>query len=384
MKKVIFLLLAFSVAAGEQQAIHLTLWKTDPPALSVAWMSSKKLAQPKVFYRPAGSPAWQTQPASLATYPESSRFFYESVLSFLQPDTEYEYSVTEENENGPIHRFRTPPLYPSSFHFTACGDMGVTKAARQVIGALITERSDFHLHLGDLSYANGLPKIWDQWFQMVAPLASSIFYQPTLGNHERERFRGKNIGYRAYLTRFALPPPETYYAFNYGAVLFIALNSDDFTNRKQFLWLKKKLKQAQKEKKWIVIYQHHPPYSSSLRRGDSPWLIQTLARLYEKSGVDLVLTGHNHNYERTYPLKMGHPTTKAKKSYRKGEGTIYVVSGGCGAYLRGFKQAIPPRTAMRAKAHHYLSIFFSVKKGFLVKAIQIPDLQEMDAFTIVP
>ena len=185
---------------------------------------------------------------------------------------------------------------------------------------------------------------------------------PTIGNHENEEMTidGKEtkIGYVSYLARFALPQAERHYTFDYGAARFVAFNSDDLANPSELDWLRTTLAKARKTKsvKWLVVFQHHPPYGSSQKRGDNQEVIKSVVPIYDQYKVDLVLCGHNHHYERQYPLRGGVITDKRQTGYKRQAGTVYVVQGGGGRELYDFAEIQPAMTAKREKVNGYLRL----------------------------
>jgi hypothetical protein len=70
----------------------------------------------------------------------------------------------------------------------------------------------------------------------------------------------------------------------------------------------------------------------------------------------LVLLGHHHNYERTYPLLGGKVVVRHPNRYRRGQGVIYVTSGGGGKSLYDLTPEQPAFTAKREKCYQYLRI----------------------------
>ena len=137
---------------------------------------------------------------------------------------------------------------------------------------------------------------------------AGVGFRPALGNHD--------VDGRADLpeTLAALRMPQRYYSFTKGPVDFFALDSNRM-DRAQLKWLLKGLSCS--ESPWQVVYMHHPIYSSG-RHGSDRDLRDRLEPVLIEGGADLVIAGHDHNYERTTPR----------------HGIVHIVSGGA-AKLRG-------------------------------------------------
>ncbi|MDW8367646.1 MAG: purple acid phosphatase, partial [Abditibacteriales bacterium] len=277
------------------------------------------------------------------------------------------------------------PDRPEDFTFVALGDHGTSGASRKNVERMVKDHPAFGLVLGDLSYANGKQPIWDEWFQLIEPFTRSFPLMCALGNHETE---GKELNdeanrYAAYLTRLAHPTPETWYRFDYAGVRFVSFNSDDYQNPAQLKWFEQTLKEAREDKavRWLIVFQHHPLYSSTVRRLNNVGLIKTMRKMLDDYEVDLVLAGHNHNYERTYPLRDIHPTTTEKSQYRNGTGVIFVTSGGGGKSLYDFVPEMPAFTAYREKVYHYLRVKVSANT-LTVEAVRTEDGTVMERFEV--
>jgi alkaline phosphatase D len=219
----------------------------------------------------------------------------------------------------------------------------------------------FHLLNGDLCYANNdptaQPGVWRDFGNNVQRSAANRPWMPCLGNHEIELTNGPH-GYLSYLTRYALPDNGvaglggSFYAFQVGSVLFISLDADDvayqdggaYTLRPidtargesipagsglfnrlysgplatgpantllaggnaQTLWLEARLAAARADPTidWIVVQMHQTALSSSTRgNGSDLGIRQAWLPLFDRYQVDLVLCGHEHDYERSFPVR---------------------------------------------------------------------------------
>lgn len=365
----------------------------DDPASSmrVMWQTDQ-LTDTVVEYgeTPAlGSVAY----GQLVTYSMQTGILHEATLVNLQPDTLYYYRVGDPlNGFSPVYTFRTAPTtHPVPFLFTAFGDHGTTSVSRQNTQNVINLNPAFHLHLGDLAYANGVQTVWDTYLNQIEPLTSRVPMMITLGNHEWENEVG--IGYEAALARFAMPGENNYnvnYVFDYGDVRFVAFNSDWYqrggsaARNAMRQWLQNVLAEARANPcvRWLIVFQHHPLFGSVARRGYNQVLINGLQPLFDQYRVDLVLQGHDQVYERTYPLRNSVPISNAMSLYQQGEGTIYITCGGGGVSIDTFG-ALPSTTAYRESTYCYLVISLQPGESLMVEARRA-DNTLIERFAIQP
>ncbi|HZP81230.1 MAG TPA: metallophosphoesterase family protein [Chthonomonadaceae bacterium] len=361
----------------------------DDPRHSVriVWQTQAATATEVVEYGTSES-LGQIARGKRASYAYETGVLHEAALTSLEPGTTYHYRVGDfAGGYSRIYSFRTAPDKPEDFTFTAFGDHGVTEAAARNVENVLREKPAFHLLLGDISYANGDQPVWDAYFTQIEPMACRIPVMPTLGNHENERIgpERKRIGYVSYLARFALPGAETHYTFDYGAARFVAFNSDDVENKEQLAWLDKTLATARQDRKvrWLIVYQHHPLFGSTQRRGDNQALIAALQPLYDKYQVDLVLQGHDHVYERQYPLRNSQAVSASLQVYPQGQGTVYVICGGGGKSLYQFTPEKPALCAVREQTYCYLKVHVPQKGALVVEARRL-DGSRIERFEIQP
>jgi hypothetical protein len=249
-------------------------------------------------------------------------------LSGLSAGTKYYYSVGSQGQTlaGPDanHFFVTSPPTGTSAaaRIWVLGDSGTADAnARAVRDAYYgfngSSYANLWLMLGDNAYESGLDTEYQAAvFDMYpATLRQSVLW-PTLGNHDGGAADSATQS-GPYYDMFTLPKQgeagglmsgtEAYYSFDYGNVHFVCLESFE-TNRAangaMLTWLQNDL--ASTPQKWIVAFWHHPPYSKGSHDSDVDIEMREMRQnalpILEAGGVDLVLTGHSHSYERSYLL----------------------------------------------------------------------------------
>lgn len=237
-------------------------------------------------------------------------------LTHLQPATSYCYAIGGISEPA---GFRTAPEAGTNvmIRFAAFGDSGSGRSDQRALFAqLETVPLDFIVHTGDLAYESGTPEeIEHNVFDVYAPLLRSFALYPIAGNHEYATDRAA-----PFLQAFVLPEngnavqAERWYSFDWGDVHFVGLDTEQI-GEEQAAWLDADLQANQLP--WTIVFAHRPPYSSG-EHGGEPRFRERFVPLLERYRVALVLSGHDHDYERTNPVN----------------GVTYVVTGGGGRGTR--------------------------------------------------
>jgi hypothetical protein len=227
------------------------------------------------------------------------------------------------------------PIYvaPSEFNFAAAGDWGCTDDTTDTVNNIVDKNPELVLGLGDYSYDEDPA---DCWLKKVKPINDKM--KIAIGNHDMEKL---NI----YTNHFCLR--EQYYSFNYYNVHLVALSTElgykPFSSQYEFV--ENDLSKAASDPNidWIVVYFHKQMYASPSNHDDYPTLRSTYHPLFNEYGVDLVLQAHNHNYQRTYPIKFNntgprHPieTSINTSTYTDPDGQIFATVGTGGVYLHPF------------------------------------------------
>lgn len=398
---------------GTPEQIHLT-WTEDPTSgVVVSWGSVAQAVNPRVSYSKGGStrtvPAVQrTYTDGLNG---ETVFAYHARLDGLSPNTPYSYLVTADNDANAAAPFsaifRTAPAGRQPFRFTSFGDIatpntnwvlsyGQSAYAVQQVNA---QQPLFHLLNGDLCYANlnpmSQPEVWRDFGNNNQASASLLPWMPCPGNHELE-FNNGPQGLNSYLTRYSLPDNGVsgfsgrWYSFRVGSVIFVSLNADDvilqdcsafvagpaplvpaastgnppiapgtslyvpgYSNGAQTAWLVATLEAARRDASidFIVVQMHECALSSSITgNGSDLGIRQTWLPIFDEYEVDLVLCGHDHDYERSFPVRgydpqkgwsaaspstsvetrRPHPVTTVDGGvFDSSEGTVHLILG-CG------------------------------------------------------
>lgn len=230
------------------------------------------------------------------------------------------------------------------FSIVAAGDWGCGRVANRTLDYILNKQPAVVLALGDLSYDRNS----DCWLNRVKPIISRV--KLAIGYHDLDQ-GGKFSREEQYLKAFNLSKP---YSFNYQNVHFLALATESAYNitdgqlldLNEYRFVERDLNEASNDGsiKWIIVFGYRPLYSSPSLHNASGILRDTYHPLFDKYGVDLVLQVHNHNYQRTYPLRYNpdRPSTPVIDNastidYSNGDrGPIFITAGTAGQDLYNF------------------------------------------------
>ena len=339
-----------------------------PNSINLSWETNEKVTSAIVKY---GEVLPFSEVESIALYddpkPESEHFIQAYTIESLKPNTPYFYEIELINQSGDtiesgILTFATAPEGKAPITFGVIGDTEARPHVNfQVAQLLWDERPNFVINLGDLTDGGKQPHKFEwthEYFTGITPLASRIPFFPVPGNGE-----GDVYWYNRY---HKLPGAERYYTFHYGDVQFFMLDSnqkDEFApGGEQYEWLEAELKKS--TAKWKFACHHHSPYSSDENDYGDSWKeksnlgdlkVRQIVPLYEQFGVDIVLFGHLHTYQRTLPI--------AENIIDQQNGVIYIQGGGAGGNLEDFTPNHTWFSAKTYRGHHYFT--FSILENDL-------------------
>ncbi len=240
-------------------------------------------------------------------------------LCGLTPGATYHYRVGAGAAVSSDATFSTAPANPASVRVLVGGDSrGNTAEWGRVLAAGASEQPDFAIFTGDAIDLGTIQDEWESWFASGASVLPNLPLMLAEGNHE--------INSRHYFSQFPLPANQQWYDFDYGDLHFVVLNDtpvdDSSIAGEEATFLTKSLSSTTKPFK--IVVHHKPPYTSSTGHPPDAELQAAWSPIYDAQGVDLVLNGHAHDYERSYPIKAGQVVAD-------GQGPVYIVQGGGGA-----------------------------------------------------
>lgn len=352
---------------------------------------------------------------------------HEITLSNLVPNQKYFYSIGTVDKifagGDEQHFFKTSPLgaMEETINIWVLGDAGTGGFnQRKVRDAFYefqdNEPLDMILLLGDNAYPSGTDdEFQDSMFEDM--YEDKLINTPTFstyGNHDAIAADNEDES-GPYFDIFNFPKKgelggipsghEGFYSFDYGDIHIISINDYDedmSVDEEQFQWLKADLEAN--DKGWLIVLLHFPPYGGSNNISDidvhSTELRATHLPLFEAHGVDLVLGGHSHHYQRSYLLAnhygysydflpdehvmdMGDGQLDGDGAYQKkvdNKGTVYLTTGSAAA-LFGINDDLD-YPAMYANHLNYGSVRLQVKHDQLDASFITEEGIIMDYFTI--
>ncbi len=353
------------------------LQMATPSSIVIRWRTSL-MTNSQVLY--GSSPDYLTQEA----FNPTATTEHEVLVSGLSPGTKYYYSVGMAGEllsgADADHYFITPPVSgtPKPARIWVVGDSGTANAdaaaVRDAYSAFTGNvPTDLWLMLGDNAYPDGTDSEYQAAvFDMYQDLLRTTALWSTLGNHDGHTADSKTES-GPYYDIFTLPRngeagglasgTEAYYSFDYGNIHFICLDSyetDRSTGGAMVTWLQYDLAATLQD--WIIAFWHHPPYTRGSHNSDRETELiemrENVLPILEDAGVDLVLSGHSHSYERSFLLDghYGNSSTLTEAMKKNGgdgradgtgaylkpsigpaphEGTVYTVAGSSGKISGG-------------------------------------------------
>jgi 3',5'-cyclic AMP phosphodiesterase CpdA len=398
--------------------LHLQFGADAASEMAVSWHTLQPVRGARVLLGRPNGKLERTVEAKEVRYTDAKSgqvvHAWHTRIGGLKPDTGYLYAALHDGAEAEFGTFRTAPRGRARFTFTSFGDQGTptlgrkgmpppdfepprefyvndnlgSPAAADTTLGVERVRPLFHLFNGDLCYANlaedRVRTWWDFWTNNSRS-ARNRPWMPSPGNHENELGNGP-IGFQAYQTYFCLPEAEgqtettrgLWYDFTAGSVRVISIANDDvayqdggnsyvrgYSAGAQKAWLEKALVAARNDTNidWIVICMHQVAISTAKANGADLGIREEWVPLFDKYGVDLVVCGHEHHYERSHPIR-GHeanatltpiPAATDTHVIDTTKGTMHMVIGGGGT-------SVPTN-----------ALFFSPPQCRVITAVGAPD-----------
>jgi 3',5'-cyclic AMP phosphodiesterase CpdA len=374
--------------------LHLQFGADASSEMVISWHTLQPVRGARVMLGRLDGKLEQTVAAVATSYTDAKSgqvvYAYHATFGGLRADSPYLYAALHDGAEPEFGTFRTSPRGRAAFTFTSFGDQGTPTLGRLYtppagvtlpsplyindnLGSpaagdttLGVERLQplFHLFNGDLCYANlahdRVRTWWDFWANNSRS-ARKRPWMPSPGNHENELGNGP-IGYQAYQTYFRVPEAAgqtdvtrgLWYAFTAGQVRVISIANDDvcyqdsgnsyvrgYSAGAQKVWLEKELAatHANRDIDWVVVCMHQVAVSTAdMANGADLGIREEWGPLFDRYGVDLVVCGHEHHYERSHPIR-GHeanatltpiPVATATDVIDTSRGTVHMVIGGGG------------------------------------------------------
>ena len=266
---------------------------------------------------------------------KKAAFIHKTWLENLQPGQTYSYRVTSQRTpvlqrivtlgrsriQSKVYEFRTVPEDANEVTFLVYGDTRTRpKVHRRIAEQMLDKKADFVVHSGDLvTSGDHYDQFGPQYFEPVRGLAENVPFYIAKGNHE---------GKKGNFEKLLIPEGQTNtFGFDYGPVHVFCVD-----NYSSGLTVQEQLEQiaddARKSNaRWKFVSYHKP----SLNFGGhwSDWGYPDALRILSEAGVDFVMTGHSHQYERFRPV--------APQAGTEGSYVTHITCGGGGAPLHDVK-----------------------------------------------
>ncbi len=309
------------LADDAPRGLHLTFPSEDAGRnVAVSWSTDARTRASVVRLGEAPEALDRTvRGHSFTWFGLEGRVQHEVHLCGLEPGRTYYYRAGGEGAWSEVGSFSTapPPGSPEGFKMAVVGDTRSLDYAvwGEVVRRVAGQGVDLLLFTGDAVALGTVQAQWDGWFDAPQPALASLPLVPTNGNHDLLAV--------PYLGQLALPGGEDHFALRYGDALVVSMDDTDPEAGAPFL------ERALGEglgAKWRILLNHRSFYSAANFHGQTAAVVAAWLPIVDRRGVELVLNGHDHNYERSKPLRGG-------EVVGPGEGTVYVVSAGGGAPL---------------------------------------------------
>lgn len=374
-----------TAALAAPQYVRLSYTGDAATSMTVAWNTTASTATEVLLGTSPGSYTQTFTGASLQANAGLGHV-HEVTLTGLSPNTKY-YYVAGNTADGFSQEasFTTGPVDDPE-----CGKLRFAFAADnrpdptfgggqnwpQILAQAAAHQPAFVLNGGDMVIDGKQVSQWLTFLNDTTAVARRIPFMPVLGNHDDGPVTGAGANYNQI---FALPvstgahgsSTEDYYYFTYGNAIFVSLSTESFTGGSipfatQAAWLDEVL--TQNPKKWKFVYYHKPSYTKEVlfsisHEPNEANQNAALVPIIDKHHVDVVFASHNHWYERFEPSNCttkGTPGSSSPCSTGASgfaSGTVYIVSGGAGAFtIPGFLCGGMSGRATCSGDHHYVLV----------------------------
>lgn len=292
-------------------------------------------------------------PLKLTSSDNKDSELHEVVLTNLKANTNYFYRVIVKEEDGneytsDVFTFQTAFEGEQPITFGIISDTQNNPAViKNVTKRILDERVQFVVHAGDIVGNGNRKHEWvNEFLNSASDLMARVPMFLALGNHDEDA--------KYYYDYLSNGNRDYYYTFSYGVAQFFIIDSDRSLDKGSEQYNRIEADLMKSKSPWKIAVYHHPPYSSDLddygdtRKGKSVYGERDqddFVRLMEKYNMNVVINGHIHSYERTFPLR--------ENKIDMEKGITYLVMGGAGG---GLEQFAPTKTWFNSKlksAHHY-------------------------------
>ncbi|MBK8480965.1 MAG: metallophosphoesterase family protein [Proteobacteria bacterium] len=377
-------------AAAQPRWLRLSYLGDDATGVGVTWntLGAKAPAFAEVRYGLTPGRYDQRTRGSLRFLGEGFGVQSEVALRGLRPDTPYYYRVGDSRGGfSAERRLRSRPAGGdpcARFRFALGGDSradrwesarGTSQRWLGLLERIVADDARFVLHTGDFVSDGKVPAQWVAYFKATERFSHALPMLYALGNHDD----GPGVGPAMYYSKLLQQPAaacakagqalEECQAFEVGPLLIASVSTltssaqgaRPFGN--QARWLDGVL--AASRSRWKLVYMHYPSYTRAGLFGHPPneqGQNAAFVPVFNARGVDLVVAGHNHFYERFAPSRCAEPSSAEPSGAEPCKvaagtpGTVYVTTGGGGAQTLPFAGGTDATRPAASTEHHYLRV----------------------------
>ena len=364
-KIIITLLLIFGFSYFAHATLGQIRWgtTTDPlNGLTLTWSNTGTADSMKWGY--TSSYEKGSFKATRRTGYASGTYFFKYVFPTVTASTTIYYELYNSSTHTWVSAgtyATAPPLNTNAFTFCSMGDCrDYPSVLTSVTNLAIARKPTFTLFNGDLTVSGNSSSQYNTFFSAVAGFLPNNLVFHAMGNHDA-------VDSTLFSNLWDLPQTNgsnLYYSFKYGNCLFITLNTNDAGDAAQITWLKNTLSAANSDPTiiWKIVSCHHCFFTDGAHSGDMDSYRSTMWKAFDDYGVDFVLTGHDHNYQRSFPINLNVSSTMPVTVFgsKTGQGRCEIISGGAGAGLYT-QQTTPDAWAINIFNSTYNYAFFSVQ-----------------------
>ncbi|KAL4227019.1 hypothetical protein ACF0H5_014995 [Mactra antiquata] len=282
------------------------------------------------------------------TNEDGAKYLHRVRLLNLSPQTKYFYHVGGETVEtlSDQFSFNVPPVMAGNTHtYMVYGDLGTeTQDLQFLLQEALNEKYEAVFHVGDIAYDlnRGQGQIGDKFLKQIEKVAARIPYMTVPGDHERyDDFLHYRYRFSMPNLPWPMPADNLWYSFDIGPIHFIMYSTevffyDEINIDNMVQWLRNDLEEANQQrsaKPWIIAMGHKPMYCSVDNIGEDCRREKSLVRtsledIFYAGGVDLVISGHQHYYERTWPV---YKKKAMQYNYNQPNAPVHITIGTLGS-----------------------------------------------------
>lgn len=335
----------------------------DSPASEIQWGPVPQGMSIEAAKNATASPLPNSNTATAEQTTGLENLTHKVVVNGIDPDQAFRYRVGS-NEGGwsEVFVIAPTPKRDDTWTMVHFGDHGIGQLAQRLTAEISKpqHRHDLLLLAGDLCYADGNQPVWDTWFDQNQALLATTTTMAVPGNHENKDNVAADVPLLplkdyAFNNRFNQPGEVSFFSFDYNRVHFFAFTGGAFLEDGKILQEMATLeadlalaavRRALGQIDFIVVFQHYTIWTDQEGRAPgNPSLIAVEDQILLRYGVDMVLCGHDHVYQRSKPMILGQANPL---------GYIQVMTGTGGQSIREFE---PDISAWSEK--HFVGLGFS-------------------------